>query len=253
MPEIEQSPKRRRSGRHALFLFAALSLLCGCANHDFGEVRPSLVSDNVHDWMGPAAVAGRGTPSIYELTDDERALRDLAYPLIEPPYDRQRWYSVLGEYGLRGDYRRETADRTAYAVRLLSDRHRSPATLYSRLMDDIRNDITRMPQFFETAARVIDVDQKRRKSLAYISQLGPAERDNALRRNRENAQVVAWVRDSLAERAAAYRFALERLVIATPSAEAASVEHTLNELGAQLLRYRRGLPASNGARVAEIY
>ncbi len=29
-------------------------------------------------------------------------LRDLAYPLIEPPYERQRWYSVLNEYGFRG-------------------------------------------------------------------------------------------------------------------------------------------------------
>ncbi len=43
-----------------------------------------------------------GTPSGYRLTDDERELRDLAYPLIEAPFDRQRWYSILGEYGLNG-------------------------------------------------------------------------------------------------------------------------------------------------------
>jgi hypothetical protein len=253
MPAFPQPPFGRRPWRRSLFVLAALSLLGGCANGDFGEVRPLLVSDNVHDWMGPAAVAGRGTPSIYELTDDERELRDLAYPLIEPPYDRQRWYSILGEYGLRGDYRRATADRTAYAVRLLSDRHRSPSTLYSRLIDDIRNDITRMPQFFETAARVIDVDQKRRKSLAYISQLSRMERENALRRIRENTLIVAWVRDSISDRAASYRFALERLVISTPSQEAASVEHTLNQLEAENERYRHGLPPARGPRLVTAY
>ena len=41
-----------------------------------------------------------GTVFEFPLTDEERQLRDLAYPLIEPPYDRQRWYSVLGEYGV---------------------------------------------------------------------------------------------------------------------------------------------------------
>jgi hypothetical protein len=38
----------------------------------------------------------------YYVTDDEKKMRDLAYPLIEPPYERQRWYSVLNEYGLSG-------------------------------------------------------------------------------------------------------------------------------------------------------
>ena len=55
--------------------------------------------------------------SSFELTDDERALRDLAYPLIEPPYDRQQWYSVAGEYGLYRPIRGPAFDRTAYAMR----------------------------------------------------------------------------------------------------------------------------------------
>ena len=72
--------------------------------------------------------------------------------------------------------------------------HRSPSARYAQLIDDIRNDITRLPQFFETAARVLDIDQKRQKSLAYVSALSPAERDNAERRMRENASIVAGAR-----------------------------------------------------------
>ena len=58
--------------------------------------------------------------------------------------------------------------------------HRSSAALYARLIDDIRNDTTRLSQFFETAGRVIDIDQKREKSLAYVSEVSKRERANAL-------------------------------------------------------------------------
>jgi len=147
----------------------------------------------------------------------QRALRDLAYPLIEPPFDRQQWYSVAGEYGL---YRANSADHRKYFVRLESTWVRSPSSRYAQLIDDIRNDITRLSQFFETAGRVVDIDQKRQKSMTYISDLGKKERVNALRRMRENAHVVAIVQQSLADRVASYHFALERLVIITPSPQA---------------------------------
>jgi hypothetical protein len=213
-----------------MFALVALSLLAGCASQgDFGEVRPALVRDDIHDWLG------RPT-STFEFTDDERQLRDLAYPLIEPPYDRQQWYSVAGEYGLTGSDRR--TDRTEYTTRLLSSRFRSPSARYSQLTDDVRNDVTRLPEFFETAARVLDIDQKRRKSLAFISDLSHIERDNALRRIHENELLVSKVHEKLAQRVTAYRFALERLVVMTPSPQAVDVERSLNQMQTQILRYR---------------
>src|SRR5262249_10953804 len=82
---------RSRPGfRHGAILAGAL-LLCGCATGDFGRVRPDWVYDDIHDWVGRDAVASVGLPaSVYPLTDDERALRDLAFPLIDPPYNRNR-------------------------------------------------------------------------------------------------------------------------------------------------------------------
>jgi len=127
---------------------AALLLLAGCANSDFGEVRPTLVRDDIHDWVGLDATAGRPAfPSRFELTDDERQLRDLAYPLIEVSFDRQQWHSAAGEYGVIGSNRRAYYDRTEYAMRLFTERHRSPASRYAKLIDDIRNDSTRLLQF----------------------------------------------------------------------------------------------------------
>jgi hypothetical protein len=243
MPTSPQQTTRGPIWRRQLFAIATLVLLAGCTNGDFGEVNQTLVRDDIHDWIGRDNVAGKPiSPSSFQLTDDERALRDLAYPLIEPPYDRQQWYSVVGEYGLIRRTPREAANRTAYLAHLLATADRSPVARYEQLVDDIRNDSTRLPQFFETAGRVIDIDQKRRKSLAYVSSLSESERRNALNRIRENARVVALVRTSLTQRVASYRFALERLVIMTPSSQAVETERTLNHLQAQVAHYRTFLP-----------
>jgi hypothetical protein len=74
--------------RHVLAALAvALLGGCGIPNGDFGEVRPTLVRDDMHDWVGPYASADYA--SGFALTDDERAPRDLGYRLIEAPYNRQ--------------------------------------------------------------------------------------------------------------------------------------------------------------------
>lgn len=255
--------------RRHFFATAALLLLAGCGtpNGDFGEVRDTLVSDGMHDWVGPFATGS--VASKFELTDDERELRDLAYPLIDPPYDRQQWYSVAGEYGLYRPARGPAFDRTAYAKWLLtgdglaplarysaklesarhevttflSPRERSPSVRYARLMDDVRNDMTQLPQFFETATRVLDIDQKRQKSMALVSAISPVERKNAERRMRENAAIVTLTREKLAQREASYRYALDRLVIQTPSPQAADAERAINQLQEQIARYRAPAPS----------
>lgn len=206
-----------------------MALLAGCGTQgDFGEVNPIIVRDDIHDWLGGTARPLSFLTDAY-LTDDERQLRDLAYPLIEPPYMRQQWYSVAGEYGLTG-VDRPGFDRTTYAKCLTSKYFRSASSRYSQLIDDIRNDTTRLPQFFETATRVLDIDQKRRKSLGYVSELSKGERDQSLRRIRENASVVSLVRLKLEQRVSSYRFALERLVILTPTTQAVEAERSLNQL-----------------------
>ncbi len=225
--------------RQALVL-TSVTLLAGCANYDFGEVHPVLVTDGIHDWLGRESGAPKRVPlSRFEYTDDERALRDLAYPLIEPPFDRQQWYSVAGEYGL---YRTNSANYRKYSERLESTWSRSPSSRYSQLIDDVRNDFTRLSQFFETATRVVDIDQKRQKSMSFISSLSKKEHENAVRRMRENAHVIAIVQQSLADRVASYHFALERLVIITPSPQAIEAERSIILLQKQIARYQQPAP-----------
>jgi nitrate reductase assembly molybdenum cofactor insertion protein NarJ len=224
---------------HWLAVAAAFGLLTGCGTYgDFGRVRPSLVNDDTHAWMGPAAARGPATNLAWrhQLTEEERTLRDLAYPLIEPPYDRQQWYSVLGELGV-GGRRWPYPDRNAYASRLFTTAYRSQTARYNRLIEDIRNDVMRIDPFFSSARYVSEMDRKREKALAYVSNLTAEERDNTLQRIAENRNIVRWVQGSLQERTESYRVALERMVIAAPSPVAVEAERSLTLLQQRITGY----------------
>jgi hypothetical protein len=220
------------------FAVLALLLLAGCTSiGDFGRLQPELVTEDIHAWVGQEAAAQAGAPiSTNNLTDDERTLRDLAFPLIEPPYDRVRWDAVVFEYGIKHSFQRAlwVYNPTAYYAHLQSVVRRSSTSSYNQLMDDIRNDIVRIEPFFATARRVVDLDRRREASMRHVLDLLPEERLNAQARIGENSLTIAWVQHSLTERCASYRFALEHLVVAEPEAVAADVDRMLTHLQQQI-------------------
>jgi hypothetical protein len=214
-----------------------LSLMLGaCSGGDFGRTRQGFLNDDMHRWIGGEATASVGLPaSQFQLTDNERLLRDLAYPLIEPPHSRPAWKSVFGDYSpLPSPWRQAVAfDRTAYGRELIDEPHRSHSSRYAQLMEDVRDDITRFGPFFANAVRVFDLDRKRNASLAHISDLSPRERADAVARMQENTLIVQWVQQCLERRISSYRWALERLVIQAPDNMAAEADRLIGELAAQ--------------------
>ena len=224
-------------GTSSLALLALLSL-CGCTSiGDFGRLADPLVTDDIHAWVGEEAAASAGSPiSADNLTDDERTLRDLAFPLIEPSYDRIRWDAVVYEYGTKQSFQRKlwTFDQTAYYRHLQAEMLRSSAARYNQLIYDIRNDIVRIGPFFVTARRVVDLDRRREASMTQVASLTPAERVNAQARVNENSLTIAWVNRSLNQRCASYRFALEHLAVAEPQPVAADADTALTQLQQQI-------------------
>lgn len=214
----------------------ALTSLCAACTGDFdrprsflnwGEYQPSIVSRIVQ--FSGAPFAG--------LTDDERRLRDAAYGFLVPPdegglvqraipFDAKYWALMRGH--------ESPIDKTAYAKRLVSIPARSEDMRYARVLDDIRNDMTRMADFVPLSRRVADMDRKRDQSLAFVSGLEPAELDKAKQRIQENGVIIGRVYRAMDQRVVAYRYALERLVISAPSPMAAQVERPLNELTRQI-------------------
>ena len=216
----------------------ALLILPGCSSTgDFGRLSDSLITDDIHAWVGQEAAARAGAPvSADNLTENERTLRDLAFPLIEPPYDRLRWDAVVYEYGTKRAFQHQlwAFDPTAYYQHLQGELLRSSAARYNQLVDDIRNDIVRIEPFFMTARRVVDLDRRREATLAQIADLTPADRLNAQARIGENSLTIAWVSNSLNQRCAGYRFALEHLAVAEPESAAAEADRVLTQLQQQI-------------------
>jgi hypothetical protein len=231
-----------RTGPQASWLPPGVILLLvgaalgGCSGGDFGRTRQDFRNDDMHRWLGAEATGSIGLrASQFQLTDNERQLRDLAYPLIEPPHSRPAWKSVFGDYtAIAAPWRQKVVfDRTAYGRTLIDEPHRSHSSRYAQLMEDVRNDITRFEPFFAAAVRVIELDRKRNASLKLISELSAAERSDTVARMEENTLIVQWVQQCLERRIASYRWALERLVIHGPDNIAADADRLIGELAAQ--------------------
>ena len=226
--------RRRRMKLPPAAALLALAVLPACSSTaDFGRLNDVLVTDDIHAWVGEEAAASVGAPiSENNLTDDERTLRDLAFPLIEPPYDRLRWDAVVYEYGTKGSFQRKlwNYDPTAYYRHLQLALLRSTAARYNLLIDDIRNDIVRLDPFLTIAHRVADLDRRRTAAMEHVTDLSPPERFSALARVGENSLTIAWVNHSLQQRCGSYRFALEHLAVAEPEPAAADADRVLTEL-----------------------
>ena len=227
---------RVRRAAPAVALGLSSALLGACSGGDFGRTRADMRNDDMHKWIGAEATASVGVkPSQFQLTDNERQLRDLAYPLIEPPHSRPAWKAVFGDYQPSASpWRQKVAfDRTAYGRALIDEPHRSHASRYAQLIDDVRDDITRFEPFFASAIRVIDLDRKRDASMHYMTELSPREKADAVARMQDNSLIVQWVQICLEQRVSSYRWALERLVLQAPDSIAAEADRLIGELAAQ--------------------
>lgn len=227
---------RVRRAAPAVALGLSSALLGACSGGDFGRTRADMRNDDMHKWIGAESTASVGVkPSQFQLTDNERQLRDLAYPLIEPPHSRPAWKAVFGDYQPSASpWRQKVAfDRTAYGRALIDEPHRSHASRYAQLIDDVRDDITRFEPFFASAIRVIDLDRKRDASMHYMTELSPREKADAVARMQENSLIVQWVQICLEQRVSSYRWALERLVLQAPDSIAAEADRLIGELAAQ--------------------
>jgi hypothetical protein len=255
MPEIRFPIRAERRVQPALavMMLALASLLGGCSGGDFGRTREDFRNDDMHRWMGGEATGSIGMhPSQFQLTEPERQLRDLAYQFVEPPLSRPAWKSVFGDYKpIASPWRQGVVfDRTAYGRTLIDEPHRTDDSRYAQLIDDVRNDITRVEPFYATAAHVFDLDRKRSASLAHVSALSPREHADAVARMEENALIVQWAQQCLQQRVSSYRWALERLVIQAPDNTAADADRLINALAAQIAHAPVGAQAVVGQTIS---
>jgi hypothetical protein len=229
------STRRRKHAwrvcRHAM-CGVVWPLLIGCTAGDFGRPRYDWTAD-VDVLSVDAVYTGSIGASDTPLTDEERQLRALARRLLTPPEERSPLFAAP-RFDRTLMLEGPSPSGEAYVSYLLSDSFRSSGARYAKLIEDTRNEIARLDQFFTLARRVADLDEKRGRSLPHVSALSHGELTNAHRRTRENMMLISEVHRTLLNRAAVYRLALERLVITVPSPMAAEAERVRLEFERQL-------------------
>ncbi|MEI8144857.1 MAG: hypothetical protein WCH83_05300 [Alphaproteobacteria bacterium] len=225
-----------------------LSLALGaCAPQgDFGRPAPSVINDTALPFVGSVVARGREEPvSSFDLTDAEKALRTLAYAFVMHIHPRDHFNAFLAEMRRTRIAPRSFAPNPeGYCSTLVNEHHASAKSRFRRIADDIAADRLRISPFFAKAAEVAEGDRVRLGALTYITTVTPQEVADARARVAENAMIVGWVRQGLANRVIAYRCALNQLVVATPEPEAVIAERELAGLEAAL----RALDAAEASR-----
>jgi hypothetical protein len=229
-----------RGARHHAFVL--LALLCPFATAcsvegDFGRRQPSVVTDTIMPAIGRYDASKRGEPvSTLPLTDDETELRDRAWRFLSPAYPHSSYEAMLAALRTSRITPPESGDAgpSAYFVALSSLDWRSSTGPYQRLIADISADQSLLDPYDAVLARVIAADDIRRRGLPFVADLTEAQRARVLARIAENQFLAAWVDQSLRERVAAYRYALQHLFVALPDRDGVAAERLLARLGARI-------------------
>ncbi|WP_091719076.1 hypothetical protein [Methylobacterium phyllostachyos] len=239
------------AGTRLVPVCAALALLAACTQSgDFGRPRTS-VWNGLIDTTGSFSTHDRGRLLLDTgLTDDEQALRDRAWRFVQPASSYTAFQDVL--LGLASAHTMPPTWRFdeigAYYDALTGEPSRSPVSRYRQLGDDATADARLIPLFTALAARVIDADAARLRSLPFAKTLDAADVRDAAQRVAENRCLIAWVRVEAGQRLARYRFALEHLFAAAPAQESVSAERALMMLAARRNLLDPLLPADAAAR-----
>lgn len=240
-------------GRRSLVVltFAVPLVLAGCARPtgDFGRAEPSAVHDGlmpaigekIAEWDRNEVVSG------FNRTDHEVALRDRAWALVRAPHVRD-WFGdtlielqrtrILPEVD-------HAFDPAGYYNFLRRDPFVSSDTRWNRLIADMRSDATLVGPFWVEAKRVREDDAARLRALDQRHGASPSDLQNAYARIDENARVGDWVWRAMRLRVAAYRDAIDRMSVETPSQRRYEAELAWTALRSAIGEAEAGLPPAS--------
>lgn len=225
--------------------------LAGCFSQtgDFGRPHSGPLREKVLPVLGKANARARAEPvSYYNHTDNEKRLGRRATYLQNPPHARDWLGRAVTELEttrfVSGFGRAHAPDR--YYGFLRSDRFRSSQSRYERLKFDITSDSELVMPFYATARTVMLDDRERILATRRRRDLTALEVSNARGRVYENNLTISQVGAALDYRLAAYRYAIDRMEIETPSDQILSANRAWRFLSAAILAGKKKLQRQNG-------
>lgn len=237
----------------AIAMAAALSAAACSRPGDLGRERPNVINDQVLPVAGYWSTRFAREPvSHFNYTDDERLLRNLGWTLVAPAH-AEDWLGRTAAQLQRAEIVRRLdliLPPERYAHLLSGANYRSSDVRYARLADDAAKDMAAIAPYFAVVQRVRDADRRRLAAVMALGDIEPGELTAAYGRISENQRQFAWVKRALLFRLYAYRYALDRLMIETPSSQADLVIERLHAFEVMILealeldqRFAAGLDA----------
>lgn len=214
---------------------------------DFGRGESRLLDRQVLPLVGSFIARFRKEPvSHFNLTDDEKLLRQQAQHLIAPPHARDWFHQIAAKvqrYRMSAPIDQHLSPDAYYAY-LRSDRFRSTAGRYNRLSADMAADAALLHPFFSRAAHVTASDVMRLRAVGVYDGRDPnppVYQRPIIRQNRslaaeaearvyENKEIINWAERAVAFRIESYRRAISRLVIEEPTGRAGLADGELQRL-----------------------
>ncbi len=229
--------------------FALLLTACARPTGDFDRAAPSVVHDTIMPTIGDRLAKGRGEPvSAFNLTDDEKLLRDRGWTLVRPP-NSEDWIEGTRVELMRTRILPEASgklDPGRYYAFLRSDRYRSSEARYDRVAADANGDAALVQPFCEVATRVARADEERLRALGRRSVTTREELAGAQARVWENKRYTEWAVLALRFRLKSYRVAIDALEIETPSDTKVWDANTAwKRLAAEIVLLERGCETKN--------
>lgn len=204
----------------SLMMIAVGATGCARPTGDFGRAEDSVIHDRVLPFAGDRIAGWRGEEvSRFNRTDTEGTLRDRAWQLVRPPHVDD-WYGHILVEGQRTRILPELEGLLsirAYYEYLRSARFASSEARYAQLIEDMNADAALVEPFWHEARAVRRADRLRFEAADRRTDLSPLELQNATARVEENARVVDWAWRMLRFRLDAYRHAIDRIQVETPS------------------------------------
>lgn len=241
---------RSRAGLALAALLPALMTVAACQRPtgDFGRAAPSVLHDTIMPAAGDELAIGRGEPvSRFNLTDDEKEMRNRAWSLIRPP-SAEDWIEGSRAELVRTRVLPETGggDPDRYYAFLRSDRYRSSEVRYDRVAADATADAALVPPYCEIALRVTTADQERLRALGRREISTGEELAGAQARVWENRRYMDWTSQALRFRLVSYRNAIDALEIETPSSDKVWDANTAwKKLAAEVVQLEKGCETGN--------
>ena len=220
-------------------------VLSGCARPtgDFGRAEIDPLHDAAMPNVGVARATAAAEPvSSFDLTDEEREMRDRVWHYLVSPHASSWFRDTVVE--LQRTRIVPTTDKgmrpQRYYEWLSGERYASAQVRYVRIADDVTTDLAMMPSAFAAVCTVVGIDRQRGIAGDRIEGLEESMKHEAKNRLEENSRFIGWFVAGVLYRYQSYSYGLDHLLVETPHKEAVTVNGLLSDLDVYVEAAERG-------------